>query len=48
MVVVPVPASAETVPVAHAGDAADEPAIWVHPTNPAASLIIGNDKKRAL
>jgi myo-inositol-hexaphosphate 3-phosphohydrolase len=39
---------AETVPVTHAGDTADDPAIWVHPTEPARSLVIGNDKKGAL
>ncbi|MCW2700721.1 MAG: phytase [Blastococcus sp.] len=38
----------ETTPVAHTGDAADDPAIWVHPAQPSASLIIGNDKKGAL
>jgi 3-phytase len=38
----------ETRPVGHARDAADDPAIWVHPTNPAASLVIGNDKQGAL
>jgi myo-inositol-hexaphosphate 3-phosphohydrolase len=43
-----VPADDETEPVAHAGDAADDPAIWVHPTNPGQSLIIGNDKQGAL
>ncbi len=30
------------------GDAADDPAIWVHPTTPGDSLVIGNDKKGAL
>jgi 3-phytase len=45
---IPVVPSDETTPVAHSGDAADDPAIWVHPTNPAASLVIGNDKKGAL
>jgi myo-inositol-hexaphosphate 3-phosphohydrolase len=35
---------AETDPVAAAGDAADDPAIWVHPTDPAASLVLGTDK----
>lgn len=35
----------ETEPVPHAGDAADDPAIWVHPTDPNLSLIIGTDKK---
>jgi 3-phytase len=44
----PVVPTDETVPVAHAGDAADDPAIWVHPTQPSASLIIGNDKLGAL
>lgn len=43
-----VAADAETVPVTHSGDAADDPAIWVHPTDPAASLLIGNDKLGAL
>jgi len=38
----------ETEPVATGGDAADDPAIWVHPTNPAKSLVIGNDKGGAL
>jgi myo-inositol-hexaphosphate 3-phosphohydrolase len=37
-------ADAETVPATHSGDAADDPAIWVHPTNPGSSLLIGNDK----
>ena len=34
----------ETEPVALAGDAADDPAIWIHPTDPALSLVIGTDK----
>jgi 3-phytase len=38
----------ETAPVANAGDAADDPAIWVHPTNPARSVVIGNNKLGAL
>jgi myo-inositol-hexaphosphate 3-phosphohydrolase len=37
-------ADAETVPATHSGDAADDPAIWVHPTDPGRSLLIGNDK----
>ncbi len=41
---VPVPAVVETAPVPHRGDAADDPAVWVHPTDPARSLVIGNDK----
>lgn len=44
----PVFASVETEPVASAHDAADDPAIWVHPTDPARSLIIGTDKKNGL
>jgi myo-inositol-hexaphosphate 3-phosphohydrolase len=43
-----VTADAETVPATHSGDAADDPAIWVHPANPASSLLIGNDKLGAL
>jgi 3-phytase len=39
---------AETTPVGHAGDAADDPAIWVNPADHGASLIIGNDKHGAL
>lgn len=41
-------ATMETVPVDHDGDAADDPAIWVHPTDPAKSAIIGTDKKGGL
>ncbi|WP_262692715.1 phytase [Kordiimonas aestuarii] len=37
--------SAETAPVADGGDAADDPAIWVHPTDPGQSLIIGTNKQ---
>ncbi|WP_312785417.1 phytase [Brevundimonas sp.] len=40
--------AAETVPVASPGDAADDPAIWADPSNPANSLIIGTDKKAGL
>jgi 3-phytase len=29
-------------------DAADDPAIWVHPTDPERSLIVGTNKKRGL
>lgn len=35
----------ETEPVGHDGDAADDPAIWIHPTDPAKSAIIATDKK---
>jgi myo-inositol-hexaphosphate 3-phosphohydrolase/signal transduction histidine kinase len=34
----------ETEPVPHPGDAADDAAIWRHPTDPARSTIIGTDK----
>jgi 3-phytase len=40
--------SVETQPVANDGDAADDPAIWVNPIDPAASLIIGTNKKLGL
>lgn len=38
-------ATVETVPVPHSGDAADDPAIWLHPQNRALSTVIGTDKK---
>ncbi|HEY3216905.1 MAG TPA: phytase [Candidatus Eisenbacteria bacterium] len=38
----------ETEPVPHAGDAADTPAIWVHPTDPEKSLVLGTDKHGGL
>jgi two-component system, OmpR family, sensor kinase len=37
-------AVAETEPVPHSGDAADDAAIWRHPRDPARSTIIGTDK----
>lgn len=40
--------SAQTEPVRGGGDAADDPAIWVHPAQPARSRILGTDKKRGL
>jgi len=43
-----VQATMETQPVDHDGDAADDPAIWVHPTDPARSAVIGTDKKGGL
>jgi 3-phytase len=39
---------AETTPVDTAGDAADDPAIWVHPQDPTLSLVIGTDKQKGL
>lgn len=41
-------AVAETTPVARFGDAADDPAIWIHPQQPEKSLILGTDKKSGL
>ncbi len=38
-------ATVETVPVPNSGDAADDPAIWRNPADPAASTVIGTDKK---
>jgi 3-phytase len=43
-----VTASVETVPVPNHGDAADDPAIWRHPIDPALSTIIGTDKDSGL
>jgi len=44
-----VAAVAETPPVGTARqDAADDPAIWRNPANPAASLVVGTDKKGGL
>ena len=37
-------ATVETAPVPHTGDAADDPAIWVHPSDPSQSTILGTDK----
>ena len=41
-------ARAETEPVPHEHDAADTPAIWVHPTEPESSLVLGTDKRGGL
>ena len=43
-----VAATVETAPVPSSGDAADDPAIWIHPTDPAMSLILGTDKRGGL
>jgi 3-phytase len=37
-------ATVETTPVPDATDAADDMAIWIHPTNPALSTVLGTDK----
>src|SRR5436190_10599778 len=45
----PVPAAAETPSVGTGDkDAADDPEIWVDPSNPARGVIIGTDKKAGL
>src|SRR5881394_3281225 len=38
-------AHAQTAPVPHEGDAADDPAVWIHPQEPSLSLILGTDKQ---
>jgi 3-phytase len=43
-----VSAKAETAPVATLDDAADDPAIWRNPDDPAASLIIATDKRAGI
>lgn len=43
-----VTAAVETAAVASAGDAADDPAIWVNRDDPAKSLILGTDKQAGL
>lgn len=43
-----VTADFETEPVPSSDDAADDPAIWRHPTNPPASLILGTNKRAGL
>ena len=42
--VFPVTPAVETEPVAHSGDSADDAKIWLHPTEPNRSVIIGTDK----
>ncbi|WP_075294551.1 phytase [Pseudomonas fluorescens] len=38
----------QTEPVARQGDAADDPAIWIHPDTPAKSRVLGTNKKQGL
>jgi 3-phytase len=40
--------SVETDPSHHDGDTADDTAIWIHPTDPSLSLVIGDDKDGGL
>lgn len=43
-----VSASGQTQSVASADDAADDPAIWIHPTRPQDSRVLGTDKRSGL
>lgn len=43
-----VPAAFETVPMTGAGDRADDPAVWAHPTDASRSLILGANKDEGL
>lgn len=43
-----VEASIETAPVHHGGDAADDACVWIHPSDPALSTVIGDDKQGGL
>lgn len=43
-----VTATVETTAVTHSKDAADDPTIWIHPTDSSKSTIIGTDKGGAL
>lgn len=38
----------QTDPVGRQGDAADDPAIWIHPEQPARSRVLGTNKKQGL
>ncbi|WP_185268010.1 phytase [Halopseudomonas xiamenensis] len=38
----------QTEPVPSVGDAADDPAIWLHPSDPARSRVLGTDKRNGL
>ncbi|MYF02666.1 MAG: phytase [Gammaproteobacteria bacterium] len=46
--IVSVAARAETTPVPHDDDAADDPAVWVNEASPNDSLILGTDKQGGL
>ena len=37
-----------TTPVPSSGDAADDMVVWVHPTTPSLSLVIGTDKNAGI
>jgi 3-phytase len=44
----PITARVETATVPHSGDAAEDVAVWVHPTDPSRSTVIATDKKGGL
>ena len=46
--VLEVAAAVETDPVNTKGDAADDPTLWVNPSDPSQSLVIGTNKQRGL
>lgn len=43
-----VAAASQSDPVGRQGDAADDPAIWIHPQQPALSRVLGTNKKQGL
>lgn len=43
-----VAALVQSEPVGRQGDAADDPAIWIHPQQPALSRVLGTNKKQGL
>ena len=43
-----VPAQVQTEPVGRQGDAADDPAIWIHPQQAGLSRVLGTNKKQGL
>jgi len=46
--VLEVAAAVETDPVNTKGDSADDPTLWVNPSDPSQSLVIGTNKRRGL
>ena len=46
--IVSVAPTVETDPTPGVGDGADDPAVWIHPTNPSQSLVVGTDKQAGL
>lgn len=43
-----IPSLVQTEPVPSVGDAADDPAIWLHPSDPTQSRVLGTDKRNGL